>query len=372
MKINTVNARNKLKVRSEPYWLSLATGRAIGFRKTASAETWQGKYNANGKRSKQSLGSVSTMTYEQALSACNAWFKEMDITGGINSKPTVNDAVDRYLVYLKENSTEPNYKRAHSSITKHITNNLGGIELTKVTALVITDWLSSMLVHDKGAEKLRKSKDSANRNLTNLKAILNMSFKLGMVTSNIEWLKVDKFKAVAKARDVFLSKEQLALLVECCEGDCFRSLVQMGILTGARLGELVNAKCSDFDAQQQCLTVSGKTGTRQVYLSPNGFKLCSELCAGREDGWLLVSDTGNQWGEREHTHKMERVVKKAKLPEGSCFYSLRHAYISHALMSGINVHLLAKNCGNSPTIIEKNYAKFLPSDIKNAFTGVEL
>ena len=55
---------------------------------------------------------------------------------------------------------------------------------------------------------------------------------------------------------------------------------------------------------------------------------------------------------------------QAKLPAGSCFYSLRHWYISQALLAGVDIELLARNVGNSAQIIRKHYHKFLQDDVR--------
>jgi len=44
-------------------------------------------------------------------------------------------------------------------------------------------------------------------------------------------------------------------------------------------------------------------------------------------------------------------------------YSLRHFYISRALISGFNAIALARNLGTSVSMLENNYAEFMNDDI---------
>ena len=55
---------------------------------------------------------------------------------------------------------------------------------------------------------------------------------------------------------------------------------------------------------------------------------------------------------------MTRAARKAGLPANVTLYTARHSHISQALLNGMNMQLLAENCGTSVAMIEKNYGKF--------------
>jgi integrase len=63
---------------------------------------------------------------------------------------------------------------------------------------------------------------------------------------------------------------------------------------------------------------------------------------------------------------------KAKLPPETVFYSLRHYYISKALLAGVQAQVVAENCGTSLAMIEKHYGKFLRADRKAMLDKVAL
>jgi hypothetical protein len=58
---------------------------------------------------------------------------------------------------------------------------------------------------------------------------------------------------------------------------------------------------------------------------------------------------------------MREAVKRAKLPEDTCMYSLRHTYASQSILAGMNLKLLAENMGTSIRMLETNYGKFIAS-----------
>jgi integrase len=82
--------------------------------------------------------------------------------------------------------------------------------------------------------------------------------------------------------------------------------------------------------------------------------------------WLLPSNDGSQWDRYYLSKRFREVAKRARLPDGASFYSLRHWYISQALQAGIDIELLARNVGNSAQIVWRHYHKFLQDDMRKA------
>jgi integrase len=59
---------------------------------------------------------------------------------------------------------------------------------------------------------------------------------------------------------------------------------------------------------------------------------------------------------------MANMLVRAGAPKDAVPYSFRHTFISRRLEQGMPTALVAKHCGTSVWMIEKNYAKFLPSE----------
>ena len=115
----------------------------------------------------------------------------------------------------------------------------------------------------------------------------------------------------------------------------------------------------------------GKTGSRTVYLSEEALTLFARLADGKaSDAILLPNEAGVAWGENHHQRRFARVVKAAKLDPATVFYSLRHTHISLALKAGVNIQVLAENCGTSVRMIERHYGKFLSQDRRAMFDRI--
>ena len=68
-----------------------------------------------------------------------------------------------------------------------------------------------------------------------------------------------------------------------------------------------------------------------------------DITAGRApDALLLPNDDGAPWSKGNHARLMRAAVEKAKLPQGTTMYTLRHSHASSALLNGMNLKLLAR------------------------------
>ncbi len=84
-KVDTVDARRRLKPRAEPYWTRVSAGCQIGFRKMTSTSTgtWIAKFRDadDDRREKRSLGDFDhlppSQRHDAAKAAAEEWFKHL-------------------------------------------------------------------------------------------------------------------------------------------------------------------------------------------------------------------------------------------------------------------------------------------------------
>lgn len=80
------------------------------------------------------------------------------------------------------------------------------------------------------------------------------------------------------------------------------------------------------------------------------------------------------------TNELTKTFEKAlisaglkKSPHGDrSLYSLRHSYITWQLLAGVNMEVLAKQCGTSVAMIEKHYSHVIPKMFSKELSGVDL
>ena len=371
--IDSIRKRKALKHRPRPYKYKIKPRHYIGYRRNKSLDA--GKWVAILDKKQHALGIEADMDYTEALDAALLWFVSCEgETGEIIVNATVETAVDDYVQHLRVDKTEQTARETGARIHKHASAAMMKTKLASLTTRQVKIFRDGMVKHgtDVDPETTRKSKDTANRVMGMMKAALNLAYRNGMVSTDVAWRRVERFKSVVKSRTLFLTDEQVSDLLDATEGG-FHDLVEVAIQTGARYGELISAKVADFDAQDGTLQLTGKTGHRTAYLSDVAVKALKRISRDRlPTAFLLAQDDGLPWVKGYQRAPLKKAVRVAKLPTETVFYSLRHYHISKALLAGVNAQVVAENCGTSIPMIEKHYGKFMKADRRQMFNKVEL
>ncbi len=220
-----------------------------------------------------------------------------------------------------------------------------------------------MVVISEDLERVRRSKDSANRVLSMVKALLSHAMRdpTNRLADDSAWRLVKPFHGVSKPRDIRYTDEEVHRLIDSAPDPATADLIRAAYLTGARYGELAEARVSHLDHRAKTLHVNvGKTGSRTIILQTSAADFLKRLASRRgPDEFLFVRDGGSRWKRSDQTRPIKDALIKAGLsPEGS-LYALRHTYVSRAIEGGVPLNIIAENCGTSVRMIEKTYAKVL-------------
>jgi len=399
--INTTAKRNKLTPRREPYWHMLRRGGYLGYRKLNRVHhsdiggtwicRWRNKNDVTQRKSDtpkdsrlqkkqeyKTLGDLPEYSekekFDHAVKLANQWFDSIKTQVKV-TRYTVEMVTDDYLARIRSRKGEKGFKNANSKINAQIRNSvIWSMYLDDLTTKDIDDWHQGMLPDSKDDEVLRKSRITANRYLTSLKAILNTAWHTKeSVISKDAWSKVIPFPEVGGARDLFLGDVQLTALKSVIEGD-FLNLVTGLLLTGMRPGiEPRHILVEQFDKKNSTLTITeSKTGPRIIRLSNDAAKFFKGLAKDKHPKAFLFTNNGEPWKERTTSRRMHQARKDAKLPAKTVLYSLRHAYIAMAVTAGIPLLVIAQNCGTSAIMIEQTYDKFTGKDRHDEFNKVKM
>jgi len=268
-RIDTKTTRLRLSPRREPYWHKITSGGHVGYRRTESGGSWLARYRPkDGKRQFESFGEFPDIDpvdqFDHAQKAAIDWINSLGIT--TEAGYTVKKAIDDYVKYLRINNSDSSATQTQQRLYKRIPSKLQAAKLTKLTLKQVTDWHCSMITESKDKHVTRRSKDTANRILSMFKAALNLAFRNNIIATDLAWRRVSAFKNVTASRKVILTDQHIQQLYENTEGG-FHCLIKSALLTGARYGELIQAKVSDFDPREGTLYLDGKTGSRECYLN---------------------------------------------------------------------------------------------------------
>lgn len=353
--LKSKTARDKLKARREPYWSRVEAGLFVGYRRLeAGTGTWIARRRADdGGQQYRALGTLDTL--DAAVKLARAWATGVD--GGASHKAmTVEQACRAYVAHQTTHKGKASAADAEGRFTRLVYGKpLGALHLDKLLTTQVKSWLDAQLDDDGDEEDLRRSKDSANRNLNALKAALNLALRDRLVATDAGWKTVVPFPKAGKRRDRFLDHaDRTALLSHCAED--LRALVTGLLLTGARPGEIANANAGDLNVAQGTMRLSGKTGPRVVTLSTEALRFFKAQAASKLPAAPLLTDAyGNRWNKDAWKRRFKDAVRAAKLPDDVVLYAVRHTAISELIAGGMDSFLVARLAGTSTTMIDAHY-----------------
>jgi integrase len=375
--IHLARVRNELKPRREPYWAApIGSGKYIGLRKAANGScTWVARIRDDELKQKyKALGQVTDeLTYDKAKKAAADWFKQID--AGVESDDddvveTVDDACRKYVKTLQADGREKTAADAEQRFKANVYGTrLGRTKLAKIRTDLIRGWRNG----------LGGGRGTQNRNLSNLKAALNLAVgnRNVMAEKAQQWRAVKPHENADGRREVYLDLEQRRALVAACSG-ALRDLVQAAALTGMRPGELREAKRGQFDARTSTFHLrDGKTGPRNVRLTPAAVEVFKR--AGRDKlptANLFTRDDGTPWirsGRQGWVQLFKAAVRDAGLPDDTVLYSLRHSFITDAILRGGETTFeVSVRTGTSLTMIQKHYGHLCPESTRDKLADVEM
>lgn len=377
--LKTVESRDKLKPRREPYYSMIKSGCYLGFRKMTptSVGTWVARCRAaaTGKQLKTSLGDFEHLPkaqrYDAAAQEADRWFSSVGVSGTTEVK-TVKDACDAYAKHIEQgegDASENKVKAAdfRARIARHVLpHKIASITLSKLTMVMVESWrkqLSEKPVvinpHAKPDDQQTRPRapSTLNRDMTALRAALNYAHKRGHVATDVAWLEALSSVAGAdKARRVYLSREQRRKLLDVIQED-LRPMVETLCLLPLRPGAVAALKVDSFDGHQGVLTI-GKDksgGDRKIKLPASTAEFIKANCANKPTGSLIFTrDNGKAWNKDAWKKPFKTAVTQASLSGRASTYSLRHTAITD-LVPHLDLLTLAQISGTSVQMIQKHY-----------------
>jgi integrase len=371
LELHKVRVRAAFKVRPHPYWgPAIADDLAVGFRKISAEQgTWIARMRSaetEGPRYLfKSLGLVTAENdYEAARAEALSWRKARD-AGVSDEVVTVAQACEQYVADRKREKGAACAHDARKRFERTVYGaRLGALALTKLRTPHLKAW----------RDGLKLSKGSADRTRTVLVAALNLAVANRLVSADAarEWADFKPHGATGKRRDVFLDRDQRRALLNRVQGG-LRDLIEAATLTGARAGELTSATRSQFDARTGSMTFIGKTGRRDVPLSPAAQALFERLsCSKLPAASLFVRDDGRRWAHSDWDELIAEASQLARLPDGVCLYTLRHSFITEAITGGMSTLDVARLAGTSLQMIEKHYGHLVASHAREKLATVKM
>lgn len=316
-----------------------------------------------------------------------AWLRSAEAAdpAKLEGHTSVSNLLDSYLMRVKESKADRTYRSYDSVVRHHIKPRIGFLDPAKVTSKHISAMLDDMKrspIAIKGTPRHGKAKRLIGVRTRELAyVIVGAAFK-ALAPDLLSGVEVPK----AKPQEMQPWKgEEASRFLAYVErsGDPHKTLYRVALRTGARKGELLALRVSDFDAKAGHIRITKsyneklrQDGPTKTPSSRRSIALSSEtagamkkhvLATGvREDDRLFpVRDV------RLLTKNMQRAMRAAGVPVIR-FHDLRHTFATLALAARVPFKVVSEMLGHkSVKLTLDTYAHTLPGMHESAVEALE-
>lgn len=375
--IDKATVRNKLKPRREPYWgAPVERGLFVGFRRLEHGGNWIARYHGDDKRHVyQSLGAVSAENdYEAAKREARRWRRTVDSGVQTERLLTVADVCRDYTDSLTASGRTRAAVDSRKRFDRIVYDDpIGKLRADKLTQRHLETWMARMEAGEMtGRKKGVPSRATLNRNLTSLKAALNRAVSRREIPQEraIEWGSIKPYKGADARRERYLDREQRRALLAAMDKD-LRDLAECVALTGCRPGDPAAMLRKDWDTRNGLATFTTKTGVRTIPVSPAARALFDRLAKSKLPGARMFTNAGEAWTPQAWAPQVKAAAAKAELPTDVVLYTLRHSWITDAIVGGMDPVTVARLTGTSLEMISKHYGHLAQDAARDKLAAIQ-
>ena len=386
-----VEARGKLAPRRDPYWQRVEAGCFVGFRRMSpdSPGTWLARHRDpdTGKQAQNPLGEfpdlAASARFDAAVMAAREWFGHLN-RGGKKEPLTVKQACANYVGHLKAAGKAQTAADTEKRFARWVDDHkIGGIALQKLKPGDVDAWRKGMAatpaIHqDKASTEPRRPRSAStlNRDMTSVRAALNLALEDGHATTDAAWkAKLKPVKDADGRRDVYLDLAQRRALIGKAPAD-LAALLRALSLVPLRPGAMAALVVGNFDKRLATLTIGkDKHGQdRKITLPPATAEFFSEQCKGKPHGApLFARADGTAWNKDAWKYPVKDAVAAAELPSKATAYALRHSTITDLIaLHKLDTLTVAQLSGTSLAMIEKHYGHLLRDHAARALASLTI
>lgn len=372
--LETRTGRLKLPKRGKPYWVRIARGLSLGYRRIDTAGPWiVRKANGHGANwiknfavadDHEESDGDSILTYLEAQALARTIARGQ--TAG-SKLITVNDAIERYAADLKvRGGREYNARLARI----HLPASLLAKPVGLLTIAELKHWRDGLLIG--------RTKATINRIVAVLSAALELAASLDPRITARPWkVGLAKLKGAnaTNARNVVLTDTQVRELARLAYASSpeFGRFIETMATTGARRSQLARLTVADLKSDRsdpRLMMPSSAKGKGEKRIDRAPVPIPASLAAklqpaavGRAPADpLLVKPDGKVWGVNDLRRPFRAIVVEAGLdPDEVTSYSLRHTAITRMLLANVPIRLVARLHDTSVPMIEATYSASISS-----------
>jgi hypothetical protein len=390
--IDTVTSRGRLKPRREPYWHRIRKGCFVGYRlmNKGASGTWLARAwdEGKGRDAFHPLGDFGDLPdhkrFDAATAAAAKWFEHVG-RGGSTSAVTLRAACERYIEHLRQEKPKvaltpyavarrarkglqghqvvPAAEDAEARFKRYVYTDarLSATPLTKLTPAMFDEWrkrLQAQPTRGGGNRGEARSASTMNRDITCLRAALNLALLDELVTTDFAWRgRLRPIKDADRRRDGYLDKPQRRKFIQMAPPDLAQFLSGLSMLP-LRPGALAALTAADFDKRLGVLRIGTDKagGDRRIKLPKATAEFFEAAIKDKLPAApIFARADGRAWDKDGWKWPVKAAATAAKLPAGTTAYTLRHSTITDLVHDGLDLLTVAQISGTSVKMIEQHY-----------------
>lgn len=337
------------------------------------------------RQGSKSVGKWPGVTIDAARAQARRLLMEVAEKGALPVvlKDTVADACRDYVHALRAEGRLAAAEDAEGRFERTIyPDALGKLKLSKVSQDDFEAWRGRVergdlptLAPKKGRPPAAKpvSRATFNRTRTPLIAALNRAVSRRKVHPDraIEWESVKPYDTRGESEgDIYLDREQRRALLAAATGDV-RDLIECVILTGCRAGDPAAVTRRDYDSRTGSVFFRTKDHPRTIPVSPKARELFDRLAANKQNGERLFTNAGRAWQSHDWHMPVKLAVRAAGLPDRVTLKTLRHCWITDAIVGGMDLLTVAKQAGTSLAMIDRTYGHLVQGAAREKLAAID-
>ncbi|MGI3211033.1 tyrosine-type recombinase/integrase [Roseovarius tibetensis] len=300
--------------------------------------------------------------------------------------PRVSDMITRYLEEHTPHLAPRNAADQHTIMHKLVAPDWGNRLVTEITKADVEKLLSKI-----AAGRARPSKTKPNnraRKLQGAKPTPVRANRVGEVLRKMFSLAVDWGwrddnpasgfrRRLENERERFLTPEEigrLAKALDAAEDQRAAGIIRLCMLTGARVGEVRQARFEQFNLDLGSWSKpAATTKQRKIHRIPISNEVATivrqrQLVVPCGNPWLFPSDTPGQ-PVQEIRRFWKAIQTEADLP-GVRVHDLRHTFASLLVSGGASLEMIGKLLGHTQMQTTQRYAHLMDSPLREGLDTV--
>ena len=328
------------------YYDEAVTGFVLECRSTGGRTYYLRYQDEGGRQQQHKIGRWEDITFAQAKKAAQRLRSEVVMGGNPAAKRAEAKAVPLYAELAAQHMADAelhqrSYATTEMYMRRHIVTRWGRVRVTDIDSRAVAQWLAA-----------KRDEGLAPATVLKIKMIFSRSFELGarwgIPGCDKNPVRAVQSKPVNNARQRYVTADEATRLIAAAEGSRNKQLaavVQLLLLTGMRVSELLSARWANVDLDRRTLFVpTSKTGrSRFVPLAQAAVEVIDKLPQGE---FLFPNPRDPEKHLTTIKHGWQTARDAAGLP-GLRIHDLRHSAASFMVNSGVDLFAVGKVLGHA-------------------------